>query len=129
MSIRRPSQLVLFVTAILAIAGCAKNPEPSSSSYAAPAAAITAENGMTLYVSDKDQDYESSCYGKCAVNWPPYLGAAGDTKSDKWQLMERKDGTTQWTYDGKPVYFFKGDAAEGDANGDGKDGVWHALNA
>jgi predicted lipoprotein with Yx(FWY)xxD motif len=34
----------------------------------------------------------------------------------------------QWTYDGKPVYFFKGDAAKGDVTGDGKGGVWHVIN-
>jgi predicted lipoprotein with Yx(FWY)xxD motif len=129
MNIRRFNQLIFLITATLALAGCAKNPESGSSSYAAQTTVLTAENGMTLYVLDKDQGYESSCYNKCAVNWPPYVGTADGTKPDIWQPMQRSDGTIQWTYDGKPVYFFKGDTAEGDAKGDGKDGVWHVVNA
>ena len=88
---------------------------------------LAAKNGMTLYVFDKDKGDQSSCYDKCAVNWPPYVGT-GETRSDIWQLVQRTDGIIQWTYDGKPVYFFKGDTAEGDAKGDGKGGVWHVIN-
>ena len=128
MSIRRFSQLILLTTATLTLAGCAKSPQSSSSSYGAQAAGpLTAKNGMTLYVFDKDKGDQSSCLAKCAVNWPPYVGT-GETKSDIWQLVERTDGIIQWTYDGKPVYFFKGDTAKGDAKGDGKDGVWHVIN-
>ena len=129
MSIRRFSHLILLTTATLALAGCAKSPQSNSASYGAQAAGgvLTAKNGMTLYVFDKDKGDQSSCYDKCAVNWPPYVGT-GETRPDIWQLVQRNDGTIQWTYDGKPVYFFKGDTAQGDANGDGKDGVWHVIN-
>ena len=128
MSIRRFNQLILLTMATLAFTGCAKKPESSTSTYGAQAAGVlTAKNGMTLYVFDKDKGDQSSCYDKCAVNWPPYVGT-GETKPDIWQLVQRTDGIIQWTYDGKPVYFFKGDTAEGDANGDGKGGVWHVIN-
>ena len=89
---------------------------------------VTAQNGMTLYVFDKDKGSRSTCYDKCAENWPPYIGTADDKLPAKWKLVERTDGTTQWTYNGKPVYFYKEDLAEGDANGDGKGGVWHVIN-
>jgi predicted lipoprotein with Yx(FWY)xxD motif len=88
---------------------------------------LTAQNGMTLYVFDKDKGDQSSCYDDCAVNWPPYVGTADEKMPDDWKLAARTDGTMQWTYDGKPVYFFKGDAAKGDAKGDGKGGVWHVI--
>ena len=128
MSIRRFNQLILLTMATLALAGCAKKTETASSTYGAQAAGVlTAKNGMTLYVFDKDKGDQSSCYDKCAVNWPPYVGAAA-SRPDIWQLVQRNDGIIQWTYDGKPVYFFKGDTAPGDANGDGKDGVWHVIN-
>jgi len=136
MSIRRLSQLILLTTATLALAGCAKSPQSSTSSYGAPAPAygapaagpLTAENGMTLYAFDKDQGDQSACYDKCAVSWPPYTGTGDEKFPPGWTLVERTDGAAQWTFNGKPVYFFKGDKAEGDAKGDGKNGVWHVIN-
>ena len=123
---------VLFATAAtLTLAGCAKKTQSSASTYGAQAAeatVLTAQNGMTLYVFDKDKGDQSVCYDDCAVNWPPYVGTAADKMPDDWKLVQRTDGTMQWTYDGKPVYFYKEDTAKGDAKGDGKGGVWHVIN-
>ena len=88
---------------------------------------LMAENGMTLYVFDKDKGDQSVCYNDCAAKWPPYVGAADQKMPDDWKLAARTDGTMQWTYDGKPVYFFAGDKAKGDATGDGLGGVWHVI--
>ena len=128
MSNRRFNQLILLAATMLTVAGCAKSPQSSTSSYGAQAGVLTAKNGMTLYVFDKDKGSRSVCYDDCAVSWPPYVGTADEKLPAKWKLVERTDGTTQWTFDGKPVYFFKGDTAEGDAKGDGKGGVWHVIN-
>ena len=98
------------------------------SAVGAQAAVLTAQNGMTLYVFDKDKGDQSACYDDCAENWPPYIGTADEKMPAKWKLVERTDGTTQWTYNGKPVYFYKEDKAKGDAKGDGKGGVWHVIN-
>ncbi len=98
-------------------------------SAAAASAMETAENGMTLYTFDNDAGGMSACYDDCAANWPPYLGEAGATMAEEgWTLVERTDATMQWAYDGKPVYFFAGDAAAGDMNGDGVGGVWHVID-
>jgi len=88
---------------------------------------LTAANGMTLYTFDNDKDGMSACYDQCAANWPPYLANAGESMGDEWTTVKRTDGAMQWAYDGKPVYFFKGDAAKGDKNGDGLKGVWHII--
>jgi predicted lipoprotein with Yx(FWY)xxD motif len=88
---------------------------------------ITAKNGMTLYVFDKDAGGASACYGDCAAKWPPYLGKSDDALSEGWTLVKRTDDSMQWAYDGKPVYFFVDDKAKGDAAGDGKGGVWHVI--
>ena len=88
---------------------------------------LTAQNGMTLYVFDKDKGDQSACYDACAAKWPPYVGTADEKMPDDWKLATRTDGTMQWTYDGKPVYFFAGDNAKGDAAGDGLGGVWHVI--
>ena len=79
---------------------------------------------MTLYTFDKDSAVTSTCYGDCAVNWPPYLADAGATM-DGLTVIARNDGTQQWAKDGAPLYFWIGDAAPGDTNGDGVGGVWH----
>ena len=98
------------------------------SAVAAHAGMETAENGMTLYTFDNDSGGVSACYDDCATNWPPYLGEAGATMDKEgWTLAARTDGTMQWVFDGKPVYFFAGDAAAGDVNGDGLGGVWHII--
>ena len=97
------------------------------SSTLAQAAMVTDANGMTLYTFDKDEGGVPSCYDDCAVKWPPYLGKAGDKMAEGWTLVDRTDGTKQWAYDGKPVYFFAGDTAKGDAAGDGMNGVWHVI--
>jgi predicted lipoprotein with Yx(FWY)xxD motif len=123
----RSNLLIISVIAALVLAGCSQTPGARVTSYAAEPTLLTASNGMTLYVFDKDQGGEPKCNGKCAVNWPPYIAAADETKPEIWQTVQRADGTAQWTYAGKPVYFFKGDEAAGDTKGDGKDGVWHII--
>jgi len=98
------------------------------SAIAAQAAGmLTDMNGMTLYTFDKDEGGKSACYDECAVNWPPYMAKADEKMGEGWTTVDRKDGSKQWAYDGKPVYFFKGDAAKGDAKGDGLKGVWHVI--
>jgi predicted lipoprotein with Yx(FWY)xxD motif len=128
MSIRKVLFVLFATAATLTLAGCAKKTQSSASTYGAQAATVlTAQNGMTLYVFDKDKGSRSACYGQCAENWPPYIGTAGETLPAKWKLVERTDGATQWTYNGRPVYFHKEDLAEGDAKGDGKGGAWHVI--
>ena len=63
------------------------------SAVGAQAAALAAQNGMTLYVFDKDKGDQSVCYDDCAVNWPPYVGTAADKMPDDWKLVQRTDGS------------------------------------
>ena len=94
---------------------------------AAMAGMIADPKGMTLYTFDKDAGGVSACYDDCAVKWPPYLGKASDKLTEGWTLVDRKDGTKQWAYDGKPMYFFLEDKAKGDMKGDGMGGMWHVI--
>ncbi len=91
------------------------------------AAPVVAENGMTLYIFDKDKGGVSACYDACAMAWPPYMAKAGEKKGEGWTTVARKDGSLQWAYDGKPMYFYEGDAKKGDKAGDGMKGVWHVV--
>lgn len=98
-----------------------------AASGASAAGMLTDAKGMTLYVFDKDTGGTSVCYDACAVKWPPYLAKDGDKMPADWTMVKRTDGTMQWAYDGKPVYFFQGDTKKGDAAGDGLGGVWHVI--
>ena len=87
------------------------------------------EKGMTLYTFDKDETGKSNCYDDCAVNWPPLSAAEGATPEGEWTVIERTDGTSQWAYEGKPVYLWIKDMKPGDTTGDGVGGVWHVVHA
>lgn len=86
--------------------------------------------GFTLYVFDNDlaAPGTSTCNGGCAATWPPLLVADGvATGVADLGTIARSDGSMQATHDGRPLYFFSGDSAPGDTNGDGLGGVWHVV--
>jgi predicted lipoprotein with Yx(FWY)xxD motif len=95
---------------------------------------LTGEDGKTLYTFTPDtKANESTCTGDCAENWPPYVleedeeAEAGDGVTGKIATFDRPDGTMQVSYNGNPIYYFKGDAKAGDVNGQGLGGKWFAA--
>lgn len=90
---------------------------------------ITDKQGYTLYSYDNDKNGISNCYGQCAVSWQPYLYSAGAKIAKGWGTFRREDGTTQWTYNNKPLYKWAGDAVVGDRYGDGVGGIWHIVES
>jgi predicted lipoprotein with Yx(FWY)xxD motif len=40
----------------------------------------------------------------CAAVWPPVLASEDSEPVGKWTIIEREDGSTQWAYDGFPLY-------------------------
>lgn len=91
------------------------------------------EEGRTLYVFLSDAGGQSTCYDECAGNWPP-LEADGEPQAgagvDDSLLgtTERDDGAIQVTYDRMPLYYFAGDQAPGDTNGQGIGDVWYVVS-
>ncbi|HVV38948.1 MAG TPA: hypothetical protein VHD31_01350 [Candidatus Paceibacterota bacterium] len=95
---------------------------------------LIASNGMTLYSFTKDGNASSTCYGQCAVTWPPYTvgdasylsniqaGVEGDVGS-----IVRADGSTQVTYNGHPLYFYAQDEASGDTKGQNVNSAWFVV--
>jgi predicted lipoprotein with Yx(FWY)xxD motif len=88
--------------------------------------------GKTLYTFDNDNATPgtSSCTGACAALWPPYMAAAGtDTSSlpANITIITRPDGSMQYAYNGKPLYYYAKDTAAGQLNGDGIGGIWHIV--
>jgi predicted lipoprotein with Yx(FWY)xxD motif len=91
--------------------------------------------GYTLYTFDNDTGSTSSCTGGCAGTWPPVLVPEGTATpipaegvTGALASSPRPDGGgNQLTLDGKPLYRYATDAAPGDANGEGRGGVWHVV--
>ena len=89
-------------------------------------------NGMTLYLYTNDTPGTSTCTGSCASNWPPLLTngapvAGQGVDAAMLGTTQRADGTTQVTYNSWPLYYFAGDSAAGDTNGEGKGSVWYVI--
>jgi len=88
---------------------------------------MTDHKGMTLYTFDKDTGGKSVCTGECAEHWPPFKADAGAKADGKWSVIKRDDGSMQWAYDGKPLYYFVKDKAPGQMEGDKMKDVWHVV--
>lgn len=93
---------------------------------------FTDSAGMTLYRFTKDTAAnESTCYDQCAANWPPFVAsepfALPLDVDGELSLVQRTDGTTQVAYNGMPLYYFAGDAAVGDIDGQGVGDVWWVV--
>ncbi|GCC53069.1 hypothetical protein SanaruYs_33100 [Chryseotalea sanaruensis] len=89
---------------------------------------ISDSKGMSLYFFANDAQGTSTCSGACAATWPPFLLQnttlpEGLLTADLGEIT-RADGAKQTTYKGWPLYYFNGDIAEGDVNGDGSGGTW-----
>ena len=87
-------------------------------------------DGRTLYVFDRDHPWgASNCYEGCTETWPAFVAKIGAAVTGELSVHTRTDGRMQWGWNGKPLYYFAGDRAPGDAEGDGLGGVWHAVRA
>ncbi|MDT4922771.1 MAG: hypothetical protein QOG01_484 [Pseudonocardiales bacterium] len=148
--------LPLAAAAVLAAAcsngtnGSASAPASSSASPAAARASsaatvdvrtsngksfLTDSSGRALYLWTPDTMTKSMCSGACATAWPPLTAkgaptaGTGATASDLGTIS-RSDGTKQVTYAGHPLYYFAGDNAAGQTNGEGSNGFgapWYVV--
>jgi predicted lipoprotein with Yx(FWY)xxD motif len=144
-----PVKLVIPLgSALLATACGAAAASPSAPASSAPAAGSSASapatgtvitthagsagafltngSGRAVYLWAKDGMNMSACSGACAAAWPPVpatgtLTATGGAKASDLGTITRSDGTKQVTYDGHPLYYFVGDSAAGQTNGQGSD--------
>ena len=87
---------------------------------------LTDAKGMSLYTFDNDKEpNKSACSGNCLNNWPALKAEADAKDMGEWTVITRDDGTKQWAFKGKPLYYFAMDKAPGDKNGEGRGMVWH----
>ncbi len=118
---------------------------PTSAPAAAPATAALdiAKNdtlgsfladgqGKTLYLFLKDTPNTSNCYDACAQKWPPFISSDKPTLGDGVNAdlvgsTQRKDGSSQVTYNGHPLYYYAPDQKSGDTLGQGVGSVWYVV--
>ncbi len=89
---------------------------------------LVGSDGLTLYGFTTDSDGVPTCADACADAWPPLLVDSPDVPADLdssvFSVVERPDGGFQLKAGAWPLYFFAGDSAPGDVNGQGSGDVW-----
>jgi predicted lipoprotein with Yx(FWY)xxD motif len=92
--------------------------------------------GMTLYVFSLDAPGTSKCTGACARDWQPMRSSGGKpqpgtgTTAANIGSFQRPDGSDQVTFNGRPLYYYSGDAGPGQSAGHGRSaygGRWSAA--
>jgi predicted lipoprotein with Yx(FWY)xxD motif len=88
-------------------------------------------NGQVVYIYDKDtKGGTPTCTGSCAAIWPPLTGnpvaSPATTGLGTLGTVSDANGAKQATYNGKPLYTFKG-AKPLSVKGNGVGGVWHVI--
>lgn len=116
----RTACLSLVSAALLAACSTA-SVSPAKSPATVMNGMLVGPNQMTLYVFDKDAAHsgKSVCNSGCATNWPPLMAPASAGTMGDWSVLTRDDGSKQWAYKGRPLYFWVKDVKPGDKTGDG----------
>jgi len=93
---------------------------------------LALSNGQVVYVYDKDSKGGTpACTGSCAAVWPPVTGgkpvvSPADTGLGTLGTVAVAGGMKQVTYNGMPLYTFKGAKALA-TKGNGIGGMWHVI--
>jgi len=93
-------------------------------------------NKQAIYVFELDGRNKTVCYDECAEAWPPVFSkgepqAGKGVRTSLLGTIKRRDGRTQVTYAGKPLYFYAHEdpgvvlCHNVDLNG----GLWWAVGA
>ena len=100
---------------------------------------LSNSTGWTLYRFTADTQYgnTSACTGTCAIYWKPFtvasnytLEAPAGTNASAFSVITTSSGLRQMTYYGWPLYYFSGDKASGQFNGEGINafgGTWYIV--
>jgi predicted lipoprotein with Yx(FWY)xxD motif len=96
---------------------------------------LTDATGRSVYLFESDTGTSSTCYGDCAGLWPPVTMSGSPTGRAPVQAAllgstPRRNGGTQVTYAGHPLYYYASDQGPGDTMGQGLQsfgGGWDLL--
>ena len=118
--------LLVALTAAVAAGGSSASPSGTAGAkHTLKAARLTIRStpygkslfgpsGKVLYVFGADRKGPSHCYGGCAAAWPPLLTkgkpiAGPGVKAGLLGTTRRTNGRLQVTYNGHPLYYYRGD--------------------
>jgi predicted lipoprotein with Yx(FWY)xxD motif len=127
MSTMRLAVAALLLTFTAALAWAADVPAPLKQSKAGDLGnVLTGPNGMTLYTYANDKaEGKSACNGPCAENWPPFkVEANAPAPKAPLSVITRDDGSKQYAWKGKPLYYWKNDKKPGDTTGHKVRDIW-----
>jgi predicted lipoprotein with Yx(FWY)xxD motif len=114
----------------------------STKSFSGVGDVLVDSQGAALYTNDMDSGSKIACTTSCTAIWVPLAAPSGGQPTSSESSIEselgtvkRPDGTTQVTYEGKPLYSFVQDHP-GQATGNGvtdsfagTDFTWTAATA
>jgi predicted lipoprotein with Yx(FWY)xxD motif len=119
----RPASVASAASAVYADNIYLTKNDPSRGNY------LTDFQGQTLYVYDRDSAGVSTVNADLAKIWRPY--SSGATAQSVFpaniSVITRTDGSRQFAWKGRPLYYYSKDLNVGDIGGDGVDGVWHSV--
>lgn len=86
----------------------------------------------TLYAFVKDSGGKSACAADCLATWPALTSskpatAGQGTDAALLTSVTSTSGTSQASYGEWPLYYYAGDVAAGDINGQAVDGEWFVI--
>ncbi|MEV8455324.1 hypothetical protein AB0467_14905 [Streptomyces sp. NPDC052095] len=89
--------------------------------------------GRTLYAFTKDKEAAGDCDAECVAVWPALTGPSPATagkgvRKPLLRAAKQSGGAVQVTYGDWPLYYYVGDLAPGDVNGQGLDGEWFTVS-
>ena len=95
---------------------------------------LTDQDGRTLYAFTLDKGGSSTCTGTCIATWPALVSkspvqADSGAQATLISQTKRSEGVTQATYNQWPLYYYVGDVAPGDVDGQGSGGVWFVVGS
>jgi predicted lipoprotein with Yx(FWY)xxD motif len=140
------SVLLSLPVLALVVSACGASSSPAAGSSAAGPMSITATHtplgsvlsgpsGDSVYTLVSAQGMPLPCTGQCLSAWPPVAATAGSSPragSGVSATLAVEASIMQVTADGAPLYYFSGDSAAGQVNGQGIKsfgGVWYAVQA
>ncbi len=107
---KHPLILAVASLSLAVLSACSSAP---SSSSAAPAVvkdgALMSTDGEVLYTYKKDTAADkSACVRDCLKVFGPLYPGPDAMEGGDYKIIEREDGSTQWSYKGKPLYVCTG---------------------
>jgi predicted lipoprotein with Yx(FWY)xxD motif len=93
---------------------------------------LVGEDGFTVYGFKPDAGGTPSCVDACAGAWPPVLVDSAELPAGLdpavFSVVEYPDGGFILRAGEWPLYYYSGDSAAGETNGQGVSDVWYVVD-